>query len=117
MKKVTFMVAAFAALSLVSCSKERKCACTSTYTESGTDYYKTNNANTGLDEQTSSPYSESDQSTSETKYTKISIKAGNQSCPKSSTNSNSFDNTYIDTDGFTYGSKGTETYTTTCELK
>ena len=51
------------------------------------------------------------------KYTKISKKAGNQSCPESSTSSNPYDNTYVDFDGFTQGSKGTYTYTTTCELK
>jgi hypothetical protein len=117
MKKVTFMVAAFAALSLVSCSKERTCACTSTSTESGTYYTDVYDATTGQSEQTSSSYSESDQSTSETKYTKISKKAGNQSCPESSTSSDPYDNTYVDFNGFTQGSKGTYTYTTTCELK
>ena len=115
MKKVTFMVAAFAALSLVSCRKERTCSCSTTETHNYTVYDYDFDSNGDLI-QLSDSYSETGQMSSESTYAKVSKKFGNENCPKSYTDSSPYDNTssYL---GITTGQKGEYKTTSTCELK
>jgi hypothetical protein len=117
MKKVTFLVMAFAGLTMISCSKERTCSCRTTETNTGVDYDYYNDPFNGGYTQTSTPISETEQSTDEMVYGKVSKKFGNQNCPKSYTSVDPYDYTYIVSNGILSGEKGQWTSTTTCELK
>ena len=115
MKKTMIIVAALVAVSFASCKKNRTCTCTSTSTDVGTNYSV--DYSTFPPTQTTTPINTSSSgSTQEIKYNKISKKYGNENCAASVIYTDVYDQTNVNA-GFTTGSKGTRTYTTTCTLK
>ena len=117
MKKVTFLAISFAILSLVSCSKERTCSCTTTETNNGTYYSVEWDAAASQYVQYTNPVNDTDQSSSDVVYDKVSKKFGKQNCPKTNSFVNPYDYTNELAPGLLEGGKGQYTYTTSCELE